>query len=274
MTDMTAEQALMAQFEPWAREWGLNHDNFFLLAREGMEGPYSHYPTNCYFECFKAGAALTAQRVPEGLSHILSELEYAAFNLCTNTTEASAERIIESTCPEVSLWIAIRDLKSLLTSAQSPADDVLTCDTCGTATDNPWHYSSGERRHLHACDKCRPMIDTVPPYDAMADILRERVKCTTSPTPAHITLETDLSKMSAEYPGAVDWTGSSAETAQDELAKLRERVKVLEGALDGLLAIIGDSRGVTGYHLNGDIAEWDEFEEVEQAARLRGGSDE
>lgn len=36
-------------------------------------------------------------------------------------------------------------------------------------------------------------------------------------------------------------------------------------ALAGMLAIVDESRGVEGYHLNGDIAEWDEFPEVEAA---------
>ena len=43
-----------------------------------------------------------------------------------------------------------------------------------------------------------------------------------------------------------------------EVAKLVE-------ALEGLLAIVSDSSGVAGYHLNGDIAQWSEFEEVEMA---------
>jgi hypothetical protein len=36
-------------------------------------------------------------------------------------------------------------------------------------------------------------------------------------------------------------------------------------ALQGLLAIVADSRGVTGYHLNGEAAEWSEFSEVDAA---------
>lgn len=36
-------------------------------------------------------------------------------------------------------------------------------------------------------------------------------------------------------------------------------------ALEGLLAIVSDSSGVSGYHLNGDIAKWCEFEEVAMA---------
>lgn len=39
-------------------------------------------------------------------------------------------------------------------------------------------------------------------------------------------------------------------------------------ALTGLMAVVGDSKGVAGYHLNGDIAEWDEFEEVKTARML------
>ena len=36
-------------------------------------------------------------------------------------------------------------------------------------------------------------------------------------------------------------------------------------ALVGMLSIINDSDGVSGYHLNGDIAVWGEFPEVDAA---------
>lgn len=36
----------------------------------------------------------------------------------------------------------------------------------------------------------------------------------------------------------------------------------LLAALEGVLAVVGDSTGVAGYHLNGDIADWDEFDEI------------
>lgn len=41
-----------------------------------------------------------------------------------------------------------------------PAEAVepLTCDTCGTVTENPWHYSKGDKRHNHACDECWPKV--------------------------------------------------------------------------------------------------------------------
>lgn len=39
----------------------------------------------------------------------------------------------------------------------------------------------------------------------------------------------------------------------------------LMAALRGMLYIVEDSRGVAGYHLNGDTAEWDEFDAVDIA---------
>jgi len=48
----------------------------------------------------------------------------------------------------------------------------------------------------------------------------------------------------------------------------------LYDALVGLLGVIEDSKGVAGYHMNGTVAEWDEFEEVNEAyealAKARG----
>ena len=47
-------------------------------------------------------------------------------------------------------------------------------------------------------------------------------------------------------------------------------------ALESFLDLVGDSHGVSGYHLNGDIAEWDEFECVGEAyeliKRIEGGA--
>lgn len=39
----------------------------------------------------------------------------------------------------------------------------------------------------------------------------------------------------------------------------------LASALEGMLSIVSDSSGVAGYHLNGDVADWDEFEEINAA---------
>lgn len=47
----------------------------------------------------------------------LDNIEYAAFNLCETVDLASRckGRVVESTCPETSLLIAIRDMKEALT---------------------------------------------------------------------------------------------------------------------------------------------------------------
>lgn len=46
-----------------------------------------------------------------------------------------------------------------------------------------------------------------------------------------------------------------------------ERLELIK-ALESFLDLVGDSHGVSGYHLNGDIAEWDEFECVGEAYEL------
>lgn len=43
---------------------------------------------------------------------------------------------------------------------------------------------------------------------------------------------------------------------------LRSRLAQAETALQAVRNLVTDSEGVTGYHLNGDIAAWDEFEEI------------
>lgn len=45
---------------------------------------------------------------------------------------------------------------------------------------------------------------------------------------------------------------------REEIARLRE-------ALEGFIGLINESHGVAGFHLNGDIAEWDEFDLINQA---------
>ena len=38
-------------------------------------------------------------------------------------------------------------------------------------------------------------------------------------------------------------------------------------ALEGILTIVNESKGIDGFHLNGDIATWDEFEEEVEAVQ-------
>ena len=50
-------------------------------------------------------------------------------------------------------------------------------------------------------------------------------------------------------------------TQQDELLNMHsDRIELLEAALKVYEDIVSDSHGVDGYHLNGDIALWGEFE--------------
>ena len=43
---------------------------------------------------------------------------------------------------------------------------------------------------------------------------------------------------------------------------LKHRCDELLAVLEGVLAVVSDSAGVAGYHLNGDIADWGEFDEI------------
>ncbi|EJG0960998.1 hypothetical protein ACOW85_001698 [Vibrio parahaemolyticus] len=54
----------------------------------------------------------------------------------------------------------------------------------------------------------------------------------------------------------------------DKLLEKNEKLKQLEDALRNVLAITTDSTGVAGYHLNGEVVAWDEFEEIEVAQSL------
>ena len=74
--------------------------------------------------------------------------------------------------------------------------------------------------------------------------------------------------MKEEYT-AIDMSTAAAEgfrdgqrAALDHSEQSLGMVGALVTALDGLLSITQDSTGVAGYHLSGNVAEWDEFHEV------------
>jgi len=52
-------------------------------------------------------------RIKPDIEAALTHLEYAAFNLCS-VSEIDIKSIVDSTCPEKSLLIGIRDLKQAL----------------------------------------------------------------------------------------------------------------------------------------------------------------
>ena len=56
--------------------------------------------------------------------------------------------------------------------------------------------------------------------------------------------------------------------ATNKLSELERQRDALRVALENLLCITYDSEGVAGYHLNGAVANWDEFPEVNEAALL------
>lgn len=64
---------------------------------------------------------------------------------------------------------------------------------------------------------------------------------------------------------AADGFRAGQRAANDHSAQSLGMVGALVTALDGLLSITQDSAGVAGYHLNGNVAEWDEFPKVDTA---------
>lgn len=49
------------------------------------------------------------------------------------------------------------------------------------------------------------------------------------------------------------------------------RIKELEKFINGILAIMQESTGIVGYHLNGAMATWDELGLIEEATELLKG---
>lgn len=96
-------------------------------------------------------------------------------------------------------------------------------------------------RRPHECKEC---ADTVPASEALDWAEREFA----------------VARQSPGEPGQVETTVKDLMTEQPA-----PDVTALVDALQGLLNIVSDSSGVADYHLNGSIADWDEFEEVENA---------
>ena len=60
-------------------------------------------------------------------------------------------------------------------------------------------------------------------------------------------------------------TTDNTQTLYNALAELKasqDEVSMLKELIQGVDNIVHDSIGVAGYHNNGDIASWDEFEEI------------
>ena len=61
----------------------------------------------------EASTGREASECSDLLSGVIHNLEYAAFNLCKKTDDDVKPGVIDSTCPETSLFIAIRQLKQI-----------------------------------------------------------------------------------------------------------------------------------------------------------------
>lgn len=75
-----------------------------------------------------------------------------------------------------------------------------------------------------------------------------------APEPPADQRDAEIAELKAAYRGL----DAYKRALSTENARLRE-------ALAGMVAIADDSQGVAGYHMNGDIAEWDEFDALDLA---------
>ena len=48
----------------------------------------------------------------------------------------------------------------------------------------------------------------------------------------------------------------------------QKKIEMLINSLSAILTLTEESDGVAGYHLNGEVAKWEEFEEVQDAYDL------
>ena len=112
------------------------------------------------------------------------------------------------------------------------------------ADGNWWHISAGNQAiaAVHAASKKRNE-----PYASMFEANARRIIACVNACAGLPTEQLESSPLGGVLNGVA---GLIAQ--RDELL----------AALEGVLAVVGDSTGVAGYHLNGDIADWDEFDEI------------
>lgn len=112
------------------------------------------------------------------------------------------------------------------------------------ADGNWWHISAGNQAiaAVHAASKKRNE-----PYASMFEANARRIIACVNACAGLPTEQLESSPLGGVLNGV-----ASLIAQRDELL----------AALEGVLAVVGDSTGVAGYHLNGDIADWDEFDEI------------
>lgn len=71
-----------------------------------------------------------------------------------------------------------------------------------------------------------------------------------------------------EWDNYCDEIGGVCKDMEAQAARIAE----LEKFIKGILATMQESTGIVGYHLNGDIATWDELGLIEEATELLEGT--
>ena len=92
---------------------------------------------------------------------------------------------------------------------------------------------------------------------------RKRLDATTSPFCEH----------NQQYSWSPDGKGKQIiclrcqnDSLKSRLSKLEEIAEGLAKASDSMLGIVSESRGITGWHLNGDVLNWEQCEFVDELA--------
>jgi hypothetical protein len=90
-------------------------------------------------------------------------------------------------------------------------------------------------------------------------VASERAKWQPTPGPWHVTGETHVNCAEGFL---VASTGYSDDETDQANARLIAAAPDMLAVCKALLDIIYNSQGVAGWHMNGDVATWDEFEDV------------
>ena len=115
-------------------------------------------------------------------------------------------------------------------------------------------------------EKCRirelEQIQELAEKDKEIERLKHIIECAKTPLMADVMRERDAYlariQMVEEY--------RVNDHLKSRLAKLEEIADRLAKATDSMLGIVSESQGITGWHLNGDVLNWEQCEPIEEMA--------